>query len=619
MEFSAVQQFVDKKNRNRNIAKLLQARDSHLGTVSESNGNKRRKSMDSSLSSNLDVSMTSIPDQYLDSESKLIAENEQLRCELGAANSKIKELEALLRARDEEIELFKKRSYTGYNGRGGGSIREYKQEVRVAALAAFSDGETSIGIRRCWSAITSFVPQLLGPDGQVPSRQTLDRIRDDLVYFNQLQCDQFIQSAEFLVFSVDGTSIGNKKYSVLGMWDHECTYHCLAIDPIDGGTGEIIADLMYKQFCRLNISNEKVLAVMSDKAKAQHKANRLFGEKIGKQLEQLICGQHEVSWLEKYFCNKLLLATEANQTSKQLFGARNSGPTVGFAAVSLKTELDLVFRIEKNINQSGFVTDLGSRYGIYLTNAKQLLLYKDLVIKVLDRQSKTDSRAPSRRLLNLLKNNWKELELELGSIVYYWHTIIGPFSTEMGKYNQLETVKFHHQQLQERIAAVASSNVAFDTLRQCNSDMSRNDPELYTVIDAAWSTASASLKRQTHASVKAAAMNALKKAQADNKMVQDIQADGQLVFPSENRRAEAVFATFKHMARKFDKLIVEKQADVAVSKINHLAQWAYAQDDHEMLRMMHEARVNKKAVWSDRNARKKLFDREMYDRLFLND
>ena len=54
-------------------------------------------------------------------------------------------------------------------------------------------------------------------------------------------------------------------------------------------------------------------------------------------------------------------------------------------------------------------------------------------------------------------------------------------------------------------------------------------------------------------------------------------------------------------------------------KINHLAQWAYAQDDAEMLRMMHEARTNRKAVWSDRSARKKLFDREMYDRLFLND
>ena len=125
--------------------------------------------------------------------------------------------------------------------------------------------------------------------------------------------------------------------------------------------------------------------------------------------------------------------------------------------------------------------------------------------------------------------------------------------------------------------------------------------------------------------------------------MQEIEADGQLVFPSENRRAEAVFSAFKHMARKYDALMVEKQVDVAMAKegfhidiraysslfenhhseihlkINHLAQWAYAQDDNEMLRMMHEARTNRKAVWSDRSARKKLFDREIYDRLFLND
>ena len=566
MDFAAVEQFVDQKHRSRNIKKLLQAKDGFLGVNDDSSGTKRRRSMDSSHSSNLDVSMASIPEDYLDSESKLLAENEELRSQLGVANSRIKELEALLRTKNEEIQLFKKQTYTGYNGRGGGSVREYKQEVRVAALAAFADGESSTGIRRCWLALTSFVPQLLGSGGQVPSRQTLDRIRDDLQYFNQLQRDQFIQSAKFLVFSVDGTSIGKKKYSVLGVWDDNCNYHCLAIDEIYGGTGEIIADLMYKQYCRLNISNEKALALMSDKDKSQWKANRLFGDKIGKPLQQLICGQHEVVGLERNFCGKLSLAFEANQTCKQLFGARNSGPTVGFSAVSLKTELDLVLRIEKNINHSGFLTDLGSRYGVFLANSKQLLLHKHLVMKVLERQSNSDSRAPSRRLLVLLKNNWEELQLELGSIVYYWHTIIGPFSTQMGQYNQLETVQMYHQQLEDRISAVASSKAAFDTLRQCNTDMSRNDPEIYTIIDAAWSSASAALKRKTHEAVQAAAKCALKKAQADNKVMQEIEADGQLVFPSENRRAEAVFSAFKHMARKYDALMVEKQVDVAMAK-----------------------------------------------------
>ena len=557
---------MDHKNRLRNIKKLLQAKDSHLGVVADSSGTKRRKSMDSSSHSNLDVSMASIPDEYLDSESKLIAENEELRSQLGVANSRIKELEAILRTKEEEIQIFQKQSFSGFNGRGGGSVKEYKQEVRVAALAAFADGESSVGIRRCWHALTTFVPNLLGVGGQVPSRQTLDRIRDDLQYFNQLQRDQFIQRAKFLVFSVDGTSIGKKKYSMLGVWDDQCNYHCLAVDEIDGGTGEIIADLMYKQYCRLNISNEKAIALMSDKDKSQWKANRLFGDKIGKPLKQLICGQHEVVGLERNFCGKLSLAFEANQTCKQLFGARNSGPTVGFSAVSLKTELDLVLRIEKNINHSQFLTDLGSRYGVFLANSKQLLLHKNLVMKVLERQSNTDSRAPSRRLLMLLKNNWEELQLELGSIVYYWHTIIGPFSTQMGQYNQLETVQMYHQQLEDRISAVASSKVAFDTLRQCNMNMSRNDPELYTIIDAAWSTASADLKRKTHASVQAAAQCALKKAQADNKVMQEIQAEGQLMFPTENRRAEAVFSAFKHMARKYDALMVEKQVDVAMAK-----------------------------------------------------
>ena len=186
-------------------------------------------------------------------------------------------------------------------------------------------------------------------------------------------------------------------------------------------------------------------------------------------------------------------------------------------------------------------------------------------MKVLTRQSQSDS-APARRLFNLLKDNWQELRLELGAIVYFWHTTIGPFSTLMGQYNQLEDVKLYHQQLVDRIATVSSSRVGFDALRQCNNEMSRNEPELYTIIDAAWSTASPDLKRTTHALVQAAAANALRKAQADNKMMQEIQADGQLVFPTENRRAEAVFSAFKHMARKYDKLMVDKQVDVAMAK-----------------------------------------------------
>ena len=186
VDFDAIEQFVDNKHKSRNIKKLLQAKDSQLGLANDSSGAKRRKSMDSSHSSNLDVTMSSISEDYLDSESKLIAENEQLRSELGVANSKIKELECLLRSKEAEIQLFKKQTFSGFNGRGGGSIKEYSQEVRVAAIAALSEGETSTGIRRCWSAITKFVPELLGPDGSVPSCKTLDRIRDDLGRFFNL-------------------------------------------------------------------------------------------------------------------------------------------------------------------------------------------------------------------------------------------------------------------------------------------------------------------------------------------------------------------------------------------------------------------------------------------------
>ena len=639
VDFSAVEQFVDQKHRTRNIKKLLQAKDGFLGVNEESSGVKRRKQMDSSHSSNLDVSMASVSEEYLDDESKLIKENEELRCQLGVANSRIKELEAALRSKEEEIQLFKKQTFSGFNGRGGGAVKEYKQAVRVAALAALSEGETSTGIRRCWSAIATFVPELLGPSGSVPSCKTLDRIRDDLgrfsnlssvshllsihlktilAYFNALQRDAFVQSAEFLVFSVDGTSIGQTKYTVLGMWDEACNFHCLAIDKIghDSVTGEVLADMMYTQYLRLGITNEKPIAIMSDKAHVQYKANRLFGLKIGKKLQQLVCGQHETAILEKKFGEQLSHASLSNHCTKLLFGDRNSGPTLSLSQTSLKSELDLCLRIEKGISHSKFQTDMGSRYMVLLSNSQQLLLHKDLVMKVLAKRSKSDAGSPSRRLFCLINDHWDQLQLELGSIVYFWHTIIGPFATQMGQYNQLETVKLYHQQLEDRIQAVASSNVAFDTLRQCNNDMSRNNPEVYTIIDAAWSTATPSLKRTIHAAVQAAANAALKKAKADNKVAKEIEADGQLFFPSENRRAEAVFSALKFMARKYDSLMVDKQVDVAMAKINHLAQWAYQQDDQEMLRMMHDARANRKAVWSDRTARKNLFDREVYDRLF---
>ena len=71
-------------------------------------------------------------------------------------------------------------------------------------------------------------------------------LKASLAYFNALQRDQFVQSAKFLIFSVDGTSIGQTKFTVLGMWDEKCNFHCLAIDKIghDSVTGEVLADMM---------------------------------------------------------------------------------------------------------------------------------------------------------------------------------------------------------------------------------------------------------------------------------------------------------------------------------------------------------------------------------------
>ena len=618
VDFNTIEEFIDRKSRHRNIKKLLQGKDSCLG-FEDAPAAKRRKSLDSSQTSNMDVSMSSIPELYRDDESKLLAENEELRVQLGQANCRIKQLEAELRASKEEIQIFKKRRYTGYNGRGGGAIDEYKHEVRVAAISVLAEGETSVGINRSWEALATFVPQLLGDGGVVPNRKTLDRIRDDMGHFNALQRDQFVQAAEFLVFSVDGTNIGTKNYSVLGMWNHQCDYHVLAIDEYVGKTGEEIADIMFKQYLRLGITNEKAVAIMSDKSSTQHKANRLFGIKIGKALQQLICGEHSSASMEGKVAKSLPLAQEANQCCKQLFGCRQCGPTVGYSATSLKSELDLVLRLEKDIHHSNFKTDLGSRYAVILANAQQLLLHKDVVLKVLERQSKSDSRAPSVRLHNLIKNHWSELQLELGALVYFWHTIIGPYQAQMAKYNTVGEVKVISQAMEDRVQSVAASKVAFDTLRQCNLEMSNNNAGVYMIIDAAWSSASIELKRTIHATVQAAAITALKKSKADNKVVQAIQADDQLVFPSENRRAEAVFSALKHIARKYDALIDDKQVDVAVAKINHLARWIHVQDEQELLRMMREARANRKAVWSDRSARKRLFDREVYDRLYLAD
>ena len=443
--------------------------------------------------------------------------------------------------------------------------------------------------------------------------------RDDIGHFNSLQREQFVQEAQFLIFSVDGTNIGTKNYSVLGIWDHQCNYLVLAIDEYCGKTGEEIADCMYKQYLRLGISNEKAKAIMSDKSRAQHKANRLFGIKIGKMLQQLICGEHSSASLEGRVATSLLLAQEANQTAKQLFGGRHSGPTVSYSATSLKSELDLVLRLEKDIHHSNFKTDLGSRYAVILANAQQLLLHKEVVLKVLERQSKSDSRAPLVRLHNLMTHHWSELQLELGALVYFWHTIIGPYQTQMAKYNKVGEVKKISQAMEDRMQAVASSRVAFDTLRQCNPEMSHNNAGVYMIIDSAWSCASVTLKRKVHGTVQAAAASALKKAKADNSVVQAVQADQDLVFPSENRRAEAVFSALKHIARKYDALMIDKQVDVSIAKINHLARWIHAQDEQELLRMMREARANRKAVWSDRSARKRLFDREVYDRLYLAD
>ena len=172
MEFENIEEFVDQKTRPSNIRRLLQGNDSHLG-FTDAPAAKRQKSQ----SSNLDVSMNSIPEEYQDNESRLMIENEELRIQLGEANSKIKQLETELRASKEEIQIFKKQKYTGFNGKGGGSVEEYKQDVRVAAISVLAKGETPIGISRSWEALATFVPQLLGEGGVVPNRKTLDRLR----------------------------------------------------------------------------------------------------------------------------------------------------------------------------------------------------------------------------------------------------------------------------------------------------------------------------------------------------------------------------------------------------------------------------------------------------------
>ena len=230
-------------------------------------------------------SMSSIAsDMSIDTEPETI--EEQLL-------AKTQELESLKAMVSPLMNLFRH-----HNQRG--NRFEYGTDLDVIALKLLAEGESAECCHRVFEAFTDTFPCLVGENHSVPKSDYFVKLRSALPSLNRQQLSGFVENSSVLSFTVDSTPVMNSTDIFgTGLIDETGDYQALGLKESNGKKAEELCEDLQRAVAETGIGPEiksKTVAVMSDQAPAQVKANRLWArqtsEEQGREIMVLPCLMH---------------------------------------------------------------------------------------------------------------------------------------------------------------------------------------------------------------------------------------------------------------------------------------------------------------------------------------
>ena len=230
------------------------------------------------------------------------------------------------------------------------------------------------------------------------------------------------------MIGTDGSSHLGQSSFALGLFNEDLEWNCIELVQTSNKNANGIAADMEKACQKYGrILLDKLVCIVTDRARAQESANRIFIERLNRArgpgfplLYYVCCLMHTVSNADIRPQAMLNEAEKVLSYLKQFFGGRI---TSSYSKLSLKREYEILVG-----GSSPFETDCGSRFGVSFNNARALILYENDVFRCLGARTATFSKQRELRAM-MQADQWRHTRLEVMIPFLTWCALISPFHT----------------------------------------------------------------------------------------------------------------------------------------------------------------------------------------------
>ena len=367
----------------------------------------------------------------------------QERERLNYLEERIAELERKLQNFTVLENLFKE------EGRRGNRFT-YSQMLQGLSVELLSESISSTDLVKILTVFGNFCNLLDDDDKHVPRKDYFNKIRSKIERSLKLQSEQFLADASSLMVSTDATSYWGTGVFALGVFNQDLKWNCLELIETSGKNANAIADEMLRVFNNYQIDPDKLVCLVTDRARAQEAANVIFIREINNLKSNgqppmycVCCLMHTVSNCDSR-PQKLLFDDGIKVLSylKQFFGNRASQ---GWSKLSLKTEFELEIGCT-----SMFETDIGSRYAVSYNNVRSLILYEADVYNVLRACARQEKHHELKRMMEN-QSRWPFTRMELAIPFLVWVALLSPFHTSISGEVTYAVVKTSINRIRDKI------------------------------------------------------------------------------------------------------------------------------------------------------------------------
>ena len=480
----------------------------------------------------LDTSLGTRSTEWYEAQMKLMEERHQQ--ELRKKDAEIDALKAELKPMKSLFKIVKKPT------RGqSGQCFEYSDDLQAFTIRLHASGIATAHIHQVYEALSDQMGFTDHEDFKVPSISYLNQLRsgklNDLL---KKQTLDFVQQAEKVAIAFDATTMHGRQHVSLGIFDQNVQFHCVSIKDIDGKSGSQIASIMLAMIDQVQGLRPKIRCIMSDRAAAQVAGNRMLLDILNRdrfeadKVFQVNCNMHTVVGIDTHSSKAISQKTnEAYYLLKVIFGNRKS---VNFKRACLKDRLKEILGIP-----AGFVTDVGSRYGVRFNNGVCLLNHESEVRAVLAENTSTHPKHAQLLALMSDTRSWNKVRLEIASLVLVWTCVAGPFHTIVSKdisYGEIrEAYESAFRTLDQVLNADCSVSEALKFAKTVPHASDSTTPEAVVRIEQHWSRAGSQNKASTNMVLRTALESAKVKLSKDWDIMRALPIDLDCRLPWTNR------------------------------------------------------------------------------------